>query len=98
MLPPQPQLSLPTPKYLTFQGSSVPFRRRSAAIGTLMNTRGLTELVLLSIGRAPRLDDLGLDSVGLTPDDVTGGRLPEWLHAVGDVDEINQRAMEALGK
>ena len=40
--------------------------------------------VLLSIGRAPRLDDLGLDSVGLTPDDVTGGRLPEWLHAVGD--------------
>ncbi|HYI60560.1 MAG TPA: cation:proton antiporter [Acidimicrobiales bacterium] len=31
-----------------FQGMSW---RRSAAIGTLMNTRGLTELVLLSIGR-----------------------------------------------
>ncbi|RYB94139.1 NAD(P)/FAD-dependent oxidoreductase [Nocardioides oleivorans] len=40
--------------------------------------------VLLSIGRAPRLSDIGLDSVGLEPDDVTGGRLPEWLHAVGD--------------
>ena len=40
--------------------------------------------VLLSIGRSPRLDDLGLDSVGLSADDVTGGRLPEWLHAVGD--------------
>ena len=40
--------------------------------------------LLLAIGRSPRLDDLGLDSVGLTADDVTGGRLPEWLHAVGD--------------
>lgn len=40
--------------------------------------------LLLSIGRAPRLDELGLDSVGLSPDDVTGSRLPEWLHAVGD--------------
>ena len=40
--------------------------------------------LLLSIGRAPRLGDLGLDSVGLSPDDVTGGRLPEWLYAVGD--------------
>ncbi len=40
--------------------------------------------ILLSIGRRPRVDDLGLDSVGLTGDDVTGGRLPPWLHAVGD--------------
>ena len=40
--------------------------------------------VLLAIGRAPRLGDLGLDAVGLTPDDVTGDRLPEWLYAVGD--------------
>ena len=40
--------------------------------------------VLLAIGRSPRLDDLGLDSVGLTSDDVVGGRLPEWLYAVGD--------------
>ena len=40
--------------------------------------------VLLAIGRSPRLDDLGLSSVGLTPDDVTSGRTPDWLHAVGD--------------
>lgn len=40
--------------------------------------------VLLAIGRTPRLDDVGLSSVGLDADDVTGGRLPEWLHAVGD--------------
>jgi pyruvate/2-oxoglutarate dehydrogenase complex dihydrolipoamide dehydrogenase (E3) component len=40
--------------------------------------------LLLSIGRAPRLDDIGLSSVGLTADDVKAGRLPEWLHAVGD--------------
>ena len=40
--------------------------------------------LLLAVGRAPRLDDLGLDSVGLSPDDVTSGRLPDWLDAVGD--------------
>ena len=40
--------------------------------------------VLLAIGRSPRLDDVGLDSVGLTADDVTSGRMPDWLHAVGD--------------
>jgi dihydrolipoamide dehydrogenase len=53
---------------------------------TLTTTRGDVEAdeVLLAIGRSPRLDDLGLSSVGLTADDVTGGRLPEWLHVVGD--------------
>jgi dihydrolipoamide dehydrogenase len=40
--------------------------------------------LLLAIGRSPRLEDLGLGSVGLTPDDVVAGRLPDWLHAVGD--------------
>ncbi|GAB3015052.1 pyruvate dehydrogenase [Nocardioides flavus (ex Wang et al. 2016)] len=40
--------------------------------------------VLLAIGRQPRLDDLGLSSVDLSADDVTSGRLPEWLHVVGD--------------
>ena len=40
--------------------------------------------VLLAIGRVPRLDDIGLTSVDLSADDVTGGRLPEWLYAVGD--------------
>ena len=53
---------------------------------TLTTTHGELEAdeVLLAVGRSPRLDDLGLSSVGLTADDVTGGRLPEWLHAVGD--------------
>ena len=35
MLPPQPQFSLPTPQYLTFQGSSRPFCRRQSAIGLI---------------------------------------------------------------
>ncbi|GAA1911111.1 dihydrolipoyl dehydrogenase family protein [Nocardioides hwasunensis] len=56
--------------------------------GTLTLTTSDGEIVadelLLSIGRAPRLDDIGLSSVGLTADDVKSGRLPEWLHAVGD--------------
>lgn len=56
--------------------------------GTVTLTTSAGELeadeLLLSIGRTPRLDDLGLDSVGLSPDDVVAGRLPEWLHAVGD--------------
>ncbi len=53
---------------------------------TLSTSAGELEAdeLLLSIGRTPRLDDLGLDSVGLTADDVKAGRLPEWLHAVGD--------------
>ncbi len=56
--------------------------------GTVTLTTSAGELeadeLLLSIGRTPRLDDLGLDSVGLSPDDVKSGRMPEWLHAVGD--------------
>ncbi|UTT66043.1 NAD(P)/FAD-dependent oxidoreductase [Janibacter sp. CX7] len=40
--------------------------------------------VLVATGRRPRLGDVGLDAVGLSPDDVLEGRLPEWLHAVGD--------------
>jgi dihydrolipoamide dehydrogenase len=53
---------------------------------TLTTTHGDLEAdeVLLAIGRSPRLDDLGLSSVDLTADHVTGGRLPEWLYAVGD--------------
>src|SRR4051812_25015303 len=35
MLPPQPQLSLPTPQNFTFHGSSRPFLRRRSAIGLL---------------------------------------------------------------
>lgn len=53
---------------------------------TLSTSAGelVADELLLSIGRSPRLDGLGLEAVGLTPDDVTGGRLPQWLHAVGD--------------
>lgn len=40
--------------------------------------------VLLATGRAPRLGDLGLDAVGLTPDHVLDDDLPNSLHAVGD--------------
>ncbi len=53
---------------------------------TLTTSAGEIEAdeLLLSIGRKPRLDDLGLESVGLSADDVLAGRLPAWLHAVGD--------------
>ncbi|HSU02281.1 MAG TPA: NAD(P)/FAD-dependent oxidoreductase [Nocardioides sp.] len=53
---------------------------------TLTTTLGDVEAdeLLLAIGRSPRLDDVGLESVGLTAEDVTEGRLPEWLHAIGD--------------
>ncbi|WP_431813772.1 dihydrolipoyl dehydrogenase family protein [Kocuria sp. cx-455] len=40
--------------------------------------------VLAATGRAPRLDDLGLDAVGLTPENIIDRDLPSWLHAVGD--------------
>jgi len=40
--------------------------------------------VLVATGRRPRLEDLGLDALGLTPEDVTSGGLPSWLAAVGD--------------
>ncbi|PWH06354.1 pyridine nucleotide-disulfide oxidoreductase [Brachybacterium endophyticum] len=40
--------------------------------------------VLVATGRRPRLDDVGLEPLGLSADDVSGGALPDWLHAVGD--------------
>ncbi len=53
---------------------------------TLSTSAGEVEAdeVLLAIGRSPRLEDVGLGSVGLTADDVTSGRMPDWLYAVGD--------------
>ena len=40
--------------------------------------------VLVATGRAARLGDLGLDAVGLTPENILDHDLPDWLHAVGD--------------
>jgi dihydrolipoamide dehydrogenase len=41
--------------------------------------------LLVATGRRPRLDHLGLASVGLTPGDVLDGqRNPSWLHVLGD--------------
>ncbi|MCG7424051.1 dihydrolipoyl dehydrogenase family protein [Kocuria rhizophila] len=40
--------------------------------------------LLAAAGRTPRLTGLGLETVGATPEDVRAGRLPEWLHTVGD--------------
>ncbi|UEJ84262.1 NAD(P)/FAD-dependent oxidoreductase [Brachybacterium halotolerans subsp. kimchii] len=40
--------------------------------------------ILVATGRRPRLQDVGLEAVGLSPADVTGAALPDWLYAVGD--------------
>lgn len=41
--------------------------------------------VLVATGRRPATDDLGLESIGLTPRDFTNPQQrPDWLHAVGD--------------
>ena len=52
----------------------------------LRTTRGELEVdeVLVATGRTPRLTNLGLESAGVTAQDVRAGNLPDWLHAVGD--------------
>ncbi|MFJ4468041.1 dihydrolipoyl dehydrogenase family protein [Streptomyces sp. NPDC089424] len=58
----------------------------------------VTDEILFAIGRAPRTDDLGLETVGLTPGDWlavddtcrVGAVEDGWLYAVGDV---NHRAL-----
>ncbi|MEE1617891.1 dihydrolipoyl dehydrogenase family protein [Brachybacterium sp. J153] len=48
-------------------------------------TREVTaDEILVATGRRPRLDDVGLEAVGLAPANVLAGLLPAWLHAVGD--------------
>ena len=46
--------------------------------------------VLVATGRRANTDDLGLESVGLTAEDLAcrthGGPLPSWLYTVGDVN------------
>lgn len=45
---------------------------------------------LVATGRRPRSADLGLESIGLTPEDLQGtthgGALPRWLYTVGDIN------------
>lgn len=40
--------------------------------------------LLVSTGRKPSLSQVGLEAIGLDAADLTAGRVPEWLHAVGD--------------
>ncbi|USR79841.1 dihydrolipoyl dehydrogenase family protein [Arcanobacterium pinnipediorum] len=54
-----------------------------ASNGSVAKTFDADEL-LLATGRRPAVDNVGLQSVGLTPEDVRAGNLPDWLHAIGD--------------
>lgn len=51
---------------------------------TVDGTPHQAEEVLLATGRTPRLGSVGLETVGLDAQDVRDGRLPSWLHAIGD--------------
>lgn len=53
------------------------------ARGSVSHTFTVDE-VLVATGRRPRVDEVGLEALGLTTHDVATGRLPEWLHAIGD--------------
>ncbi|MEO6116637.1 MAG: NAD(P)/FAD-dependent oxidoreductase [Pseudolysinimonas sp.] len=59
-------------------------------------SRVLAEELLVAIGRTPRTEDLGLDTIGLTPghwltvDDTMRVKGFDWLYATGDV---NHRAL-----
>lgn len=55
--------------------------------------------ILVATGRRPATDDLGLDSVGLTGDDLLAEHsenLPDWLFSVGDVN--NEAPLTHWGK
>ncbi|MGA4838319.1 dihydrolipoyl dehydrogenase family protein [Streptomyces sp. G45] len=80
-------------------GASVTGVRRAGATVTVELDGGGTveaDEVLFATGRAPRTDDVGLDTVGLEPgqwlpvDDSCRVEGSDWLYAVGDV---NRRAL-----
>ncbi|MYM20567.1 FAD-dependent oxidoreductase [Brevibacterium sp. 5221] len=51
----------------------------------LADGRSLTAAeVLVAAGRRPRLAHVGLEAVGLDAAAVAAGRLPDWLHVIGD--------------
>lgn len=68
------------------------------SIGLAGETREFDE-ILVSTGRRPATDDLGLDTVGLSDEDLLAKNvdaLPEWLFAVGDVN--NEAPLTHWGK
>ncbi|MFE0102055.1 dihydrolipoyl dehydrogenase family protein [Streptomyces sp. NPDC059009] len=73
---------------VTRQGDTV-----TAELGD--GTRLEAEEILFATGRAPRTDDIGLDTVGLTPgswlpvDDSCRVQGSDWLYAVGDANHRN---------
>lgn len=64
---------------------------RNAVLTLSGGGRVVAEQVLVATGRAPRTDDLGLETIGLTPgdwvttDDTLRTSEHDWLYAVGDV-------------
>lgn len=80
-------------RFVTSVESATRENARSTGLGRLhggpvrlSTTGGELEVdeVLVATGRTPRLADVGLDAVGVTPEDVRTGSLPEWLHVIGD--------------
>ncbi|MFI6938083.1 dihydrolipoyl dehydrogenase family protein [Streptomyces sp. NPDC050418] len=74
-------------------GTSVASVARSGSVVTVTLTDGSTveaDELLIATGRTPRTDDIGLESVGLTPgtyldvDETCRVEGSDWLYAVGD--------------
>ena len=40
--------------------------------------------IMVATGRKPSLDSVGLESIGLTPQDILENKMPPWLYALGD--------------
>ncbi|HZA19247.1 MAG TPA: NAD(P)/FAD-dependent oxidoreductase, partial [Actinomycetota bacterium] len=80
-------------------GAGMVAARREGSDGPVVSTLAdgrevISDEILISVGRRPRTDDIGLDSLGLEPgkyidvDDhlVAKGVSERWLYAVGDVN------------